>query len=76
MLLAPTVHFRRPFSLVPGSTLGVKGEKIGVGKKKRRPFFFAFFPTAEPSPRLTPFLCRAMSSGIAWLGSRETWLGS
>ena len=54
---------------------GRGGKKIGEGKKKATPFF-AFFPTAEPGPRLTSFLCRAMFSEIAWLASRETRLGS
>ena len=77
MLLATTVPCRHPFSLVPGSTLGEKGEKKRRGQKKiGDPAFFPFSPTAEPGPRLTPFLCRAMFSGIAWLGSRETRLGS
>ena len=55
---------------------GEKEKKNRRGQKKRATPFLTFFSTAEPGPRLTPFLCRAMSSGIAWLGSRETWLGS
>ena len=45
MLLATTVHCRYPFSLVPGSTLGEKGEKNRREQKKiGDPAFFAFFP--------------------------------
>ena len=42
--LHPQYTLDCPFSLVPGSTLGVKGEKIGVGKKKGDPFFLPFSP--------------------------------